>query len=608
MARSILPLWLLSLFTLSLAHGAPTPKLFEGAIYAPASTLFYFETPSVAELNAKFLAAHNANSAHPLIATAEAANQKSPLLNVKPVLPDPPLMRDFLGALFLMSPNSLFCAITPATPAGLQFLQGARLDKPEIALEELKAAVVKKIPTLTWSTTTSGLITSTQTIIPGIGNFQLAAGKNWILLGTDTAAFAHSVKVLTTGKADAASLSNVASWKSSLAAQPEQPLFIYYSQINQLPPTLDAGGMTSLAQLLRTRLGGMQALSWSWNTTGQSDRQAYDRFVVTLSPATAQSVQRLLPALPATPPALVGPDTVFYFTLQGKASALAQTPAFAGLPISDLIQKGITHLNLDGKAREQSIPALLIVDHEKLEARTAWVVTFPPTANVVGLTKAIAKDTPKLASRVIAYAGRGSNHLIIADDTASADYFRARLTQVERTSASVLPASQVSLPVIDRPFLALRLERDRLVTDLITYLKKDASASLTALKKCGLLTPEAYVDFKPETCLGPMQMSASIRSNQIILDNYFQLRDSNSTNITATTILGVQVYGPQIESLMTHWQSLFQPNQAREAGSDAFTTCYETSLLFGPLMTGPKSYSVGLDLMTHFYLSTLPRP
>ncbi|PAW76460.1 MAG: hypothetical protein B9S32_15240 [Verrucomicrobia bacterium Tous-C9LFEB] len=562
----------------------------------------------MAELNAKFLTAHNANSAHPLIATAEAANQKSPLLNVKPVLSDPPLMRDFLGALFLMSPNSLFCAITPATPAGLQFLQGARLDKPEIALEELKAAVVKKIPTLTWTTTTSGLITSAKTSIPEIGNFQLAAGKNWLLLGTDTAAFAHAIKVLTTGKADIASLSNVASWKSSLSAQPEQPLFIYYSQIDQLPPPLDAGGMTALAQLLRTRLGGMQALSWSWNTTGQSDRQAYDRFVVTLAPATAQSAQRLLPALPAMPPALVGPDTVFYFTLQGKVSELIQTPALAGLSISALIQKGITHLNLEGKAREQSIPALLLVDHDKLEPRTAWVVTFPSSANVVGLTKAIAKDAPPLASRVIAFAGSRANHLIIADDTASADYFRARLTQVERTSASTPPAPQSSLPIIDRPFLILGLERDRLVNDLIVRLKKDASVSLAALKKCGLLTPEAYADFKPETYLGPMQMSASIRGNQVILDNYFQLRGSASTNITATTILGVQVYGPQIESLMAHWQSLFQPNQARETGSDAFTTCYESSFLFGPLMTGPKSYSVGLDLMTHFYLSTLPKP
>lgn len=608
MAPSYLHLGLLSLFALSLAHGASAPQRFEGANYAPASTLFYFETPSVTDLNAKFLTAHNANGAHPLIANAETSNQKSPLLNVKPVLTDPPLMRDFLGALFLMSPNSLFCAITPATPAGLQFLQGARLEKPEIALEELKAAVVKKIPTLTWTTITSGSITSAKTIIPGIGNFQLAAGKNWILLGTDTTAFTHAVKVLTTGKADAASLSNVASWKSSLAAQSDSPLFIYYSQIDQLPPTLDTGGMTALAQLLRTRLGGMQALSWTWNTTGQSDRQAYDRFVVTLSPATAQAAQRLLPALPANPPALVGPNTVFYFTLQGRVSELIQSPALAGLPISTLIQNGITQLNLAGSASESSVPALLLVDHEQLEPRTAWVVTFPSSANVVALTKAIAKDSPKLASRVIAFAGSSANHLIIADDTTSADYFRARLTQVERTSPSPLPASQASLPIIDRPFLLLRLERDRLVSDLIARLKKESPASLSALKKRGFLTPEIYANFKPETCLGPMQMSAAIRGNHVIFDNYFQLRDSASTNITAATILGVQVYGPQIESLMTHWQSLFQSNQAQAAEANAFTTCYETSLLFGPLMTGPKSYSVGLDLMTHFYLSTLPKP
>ncbi len=601
MLRFIFSIWA---FLLLLTHpltGAPHAGLYAGADLAPANTIFYSETPSVAEFNQNFFYAHNSISAHPLVGDAVRAIAGSPLINPKPVLPAPPLAIDFAGTLYAMTPNHLFTAFTPAPKQGMLFLSGGQMAKPDVALAELQAATLKKIPTLKWSSTTSGPITLTTTTIPGVGGFQLAAGNGWLLIGTDTAAMAHAVQVIRLGKADADSLSSTTTWKENFGAHAATPLLLYFSRLDRMAQVAQSTGLQAQAELLRTRFSGATALSWSWNT-GFADRKSFDRFVVTLQPKTAAEAARLLVPL-KDPMALSGPDTVFHFAIQTKINQLLQTPLFTELVFSRKSASWIASLQLPPKSADQPLPATFLLDHAPNGPRSAWVILLPPEAKVQALIQALREKTsmPKLAS----LSTPTGVYLVVADDVASSDYFIERLKQ-KNSGASKSFVARETLPLLDRTFLALRIDRARIVKDLMASYRKDSAASMAALKRRGVVSPESYVNFDPETILGPMQMSACLAANNLIVDNYFLLKNSNSTAITMSTIISLQVYGPHIEGAIQRWKDLLRADATQTGTANPYAMWAESYFLFGPLLTQTSAYSLGTDIFAHLILAQQP--
>ncbi len=577
------------------AGPADMGRTLKGADLAPASTVFYSEIPSVAIFFRDFWVGHMTAGSLPMVKAAELANGKSPLLNVEPRMASPALSKEFNLMLWALKADHLFGAITPAPGKGMRFLAGGCVTDPRKALVEWKASVSKVVPGLAWQTSDSGDVLLMKTMVPKVGELQMAACAGWIFAATDPSALADALAILQSQKPSGPSLASTAAWQANTDAQSHDLLFIYYTRVEALAPLLDTMNLKPTARFLRSRFSGLQAFSWSWTTKGAGS-QPYDRLVATLDDSTAGELARLVEPLDE-PHALIGPDTVYSMAFRARLASLLQTPVYSGLAITEQGKRWLAQLGARGESESEVLDVALLVDHPVGSFHSAWVIRAPES-----WSPGISKKSSTIATLKTADA----LYVIVAEDAASMRYFRARLEIVGKEGRSKATSPVDTLPLLDGSFFELRLDRARIATDYLAALRKNSDRWRPALEERGMVLPDPLPDFQPERWLGPMRLGCALRGNQLVLDNYFQLHETASTVITSSSILGVQAYGPEILARMRYWEGLHHPSDAKGDAPNLFSTVIESPLFFGPSFSSDSVYILGLDLMAHYHLANPP--
>ncbi|MDX2227864.1 MAG: hypothetical protein SFY92_12335, partial [Verrucomicrobiae bacterium] len=601
--RNDLPVFLFLLFVICVFRdgnvwAAGTAKTtpssgWVGASMVPETTVFHFECSSVPAFNRDFLIDHYKMDGIPAVKTAAEALARNPIVKTSPGFSMPPLASDCMAALYGFNPNRMFMALTPQPRGGLCFLTGGEVARPEEVLKELQEITSKKMPGLTWETSRSDGMVVIRTQIPQMGPLVYAGGHGWLLMATDPDAMGFAMARLQNRPAarKMKSLAQLPEWKENLVGQKAGANILYFTRLEGMVTLVAEGEAPALARLFKNRLGGLKACSWTWTTQGFNGR-GQDRFVLTVSETTARAIRSI--AAPVEPDPLVGKDTVFSMVFRLSYGELFQTPMLRGLVLSAEGESWLKKMQT-GKKAEAPLQTLLLTDHTPGAAHSAWVIRLPKGWKPGDLVR----DLPSTATfHADFFEGRTASFLIAAGDRDSAQYFRQRIETLDQESKSGPVRSVTPLPTQKNALMTLALDRERILGRCLSELERSRAAVLPVLKSRGVQVPEHMPEPGPTHFTGPMQMSLGLQGNRMILDNYFQLRNSASTVITASTRVAIQAYRPELEREWDFWKKLAVPVLTPATGSEE-ANLYEVMILsndvLGPLILKPTDMSLGVD-------------
>lgn len=575
--------------SLAPVESTPPPKdaLAEPISLLPAETLFLLQIPSMATLGQGFYKAHLETLSNPLMAQLNAKLASNPTVKSPPaILPAP-------GTMAVLTTTGETCAgeivvsTLPGAEAGtLSFLAVAQEPWKPKAAALVRDGLAKAL-NLTWQEDQASGVWAAKA---SFGVLRFADLGKTFLIGSNQQAFEAAHAALQSEKGLTESLAHVPLYQTARAQHREGLLYFCFINFPLVQPWLEAAPDPKLnlpGKLLKERMSGMLASSWSWENAGPG-HVSLDRLVITMDETTAEGMRAFVrPTNPELRQNLV-PQALSSLLVNLDATKMAQAPALQGLVGANWLEKW-------GALPGQGEWLYAVLPGEQAsEASQFILVRSNQMAELQSLQAKGDLDLPLIPK---AWKAKVTVEGLWLSDAASSASAPPPLDVKDGRMSAFLKATTPNTA----PFIDLVINRPEMIKRAVVIARDNYDELAARLRQKGFTVPEKMPEITaPEKLFGLTRMTVALNADNLVMDTSYNMNNTYSSLMTATTVITSFVFQDDMVDTLKIWQRAALPpggQESPEAVYNLFNLTAWSGILINPAMTADATPSTFVDLL-----------